>query len=428
MKLRYILAVILTLLFTETVWSQTYLSPRSIAYSQTYATQSRGADAIGWNPANLGYDDNPGFSLSFGVLPFVPFPSVYLGNSSVSASWYENYFRQGGTLDQATKNEILSVFPETGWRLDPQIYLRLLGLSVGRTAIALDTQVLNSVVLPKSIPELLLQGNRFDEVVSLDDFHVESLSSATFSLAHGFPLHLPFIPEFYVGIGVKAIAGLAYAATDTFSGGLTTYRDRIVADGNAIARYTLGGYGYAFDLGISSRLTNHMTANLAVNNIMGSIKWTDEYTRTHHYSFNLSTEVQNLYDTNLDSLISNSVSADTSYDSRGFTTPYPSYFVAGVQYDMFSRLRLFVNYKLGLSDLLISPTQPRISFAGEIRPLQWFPIRFGITSGSLNKVEWGAGFGLEFAHYSLLFGFSQTGGFLNDATGFSLAVGQELSF
>jgi hypothetical protein len=65
-------------------WSQVTLGPRIIGTAGTFMTQSRGDDVIGWNPANLGYPDNPEFTLSFGIIPLIPFPSFDISNSALS--------------------------------------------------------------------------------------------------------------------------------------------------------------------------------------------------------------------------------------------------------------------------------------------------------------------------------------------------------
>lgn len=436
-------------LVSGTVQGQTFVSPRSIAFAQTYATQSRGADALGWNPANLGFSDNPGFSMNYGLFPLVPFPSIHLGNSSVSIAWYNQYFRQGGVLTDELKNEILSFFPPSGWSFDPEVTMRLLGMSFGHTAVALDAQVMTSVVVPSSVPNLLFNGLRFDEPFSLDNLHVGLQSTLTASIAHGFRIPVPFFEEAYLGVGAKYIAGLGYAATEDVTGNITSSPYELTAQGNATARYavpgigtdslfsdqpdvprsTLAGSGYAFDIGISGRLNNQLSMGAAINNLLGTINWKGSNSETYEYSFDMSGNPSDFFDANMDSVMNEAVKTDSSYASPDFSTPFPAYFVAGVQYNMFSRLRFFVNLRQEItSGFNPAAHSSRISVATEFRPAKWFPLRFGMTTGDITAVNWGGGFGFEFSHYSLVFGFSQTGGFLNNARGFTFALGQELRF
>ncbi len=425
---RYISILLLSLVITGTVRSQTYISPRSLAFSGAYATQARGVEALGWNPANLGYTDNPGFMLSFGVLPLVPFPSMSLANNAITPSLYNTYFHQGGHLDDAKKQALLANFPEAGMEVYPQVSMRLLGMSFGRTALALDAQALGAGVIPRALPDLLFLGNEFEKPISLDNLNIETLTVATFSIAHGFPISVPYFEETYLGIGVKVLGGAGYAHTEQFSGEMTTYQDRIAARGNATAKYSLIGYGYAFDLGAAAKVNEKMTANLALNNLLGAINWSDENTEIFEYAFDIELDSQDLFDNNLDSLMEASVTTDTSYAAPGFTTSYPTYLVAGFQYDVAAPLRVFVNYSMGFSNQLMTTSTPKLALAGEYRLARWFPLRFGINLGGLHNFGWGTGLGLEFNHYRLVFGFSQTGGFFNHANGFSLALGQELVF
>ncbi|MBC8400081.1 MAG: hypothetical protein H8E14_01185, partial [Candidatus Marinimicrobia bacterium] len=43
--------ILITALFLNILTAQVAIGPRSIATAGTFATQSRGDDAIGWNPA-----------------------------------------------------------------------------------------------------------------------------------------------------------------------------------------------------------------------------------------------------------------------------------------------------------------------------------------------------------------------------------------
>ena len=75
-----ILTTLLVLSIINITSAQVILNPRSVGMAGTFATQARGDEVIGWNPANLAYDDNPNFGLSFGILPLVPFPNLQVNN------------------------------------------------------------------------------------------------------------------------------------------------------------------------------------------------------------------------------------------------------------------------------------------------------------------------------------------------------------
>ncbi len=98
---KYTASLLVTCLIVLSVaWSQVNLGPRIVGTAGTFMTQSRGDDVIGWNPANLGYPDNPEFTLSFGIIPLIPFPSFDISNSALSVKWLEDSFLSGEYLDE----------------------------------------------------------------------------------------------------------------------------------------------------------------------------------------------------------------------------------------------------------------------------------------------------------------------------------------
>jgi hypothetical protein len=426
MKKFTLIITLFLLLATTEGFSQVFMSPRGLSFANTYATQSRGSDAIGWNPANLGFDDNGKFSMTFGVFPLVPLPSLQLSNNAVSAGWYNTYFTKGGYLGNAEKAELLSVFPATGWNMSPSVQMRLIGLSFGHTGIALEVDAAGNFTLPRAIPEFIFNGNKFDESMDLSTLHGEFQTVATLNVAHGYKLK--FLPNTYFGLNLKGIFGGGYARTESVEGAITSHSEYIEASGDIVARYAAGGYGYAFDLGLATRFNDMFAANISVNNLLGTINWLDYLNETIHYTLDFTTEDMDFENVDFDSLMSESISNDTSYSTAGFSTPYPAYAVAGVQLDLTDRIHFYANYRQGFTDRLDTSVDPIISFATELQLLRWFPIRFGVAHGGKENFRWGGGFGFEFKHYSMIFGFSQTGGFYNSSTGFAFSFGQELRF
>ena len=104
--------ILILLVLLNCAFAQNVMTPLSIGTAGTFATQARGDDVIGWNPANLGLRDNPEFSISFGIIPIVPIPAIRLENNAVSISWLSDYLFSGKYLDANAKNEMLGVFTD----------------------------------------------------------------------------------------------------------------------------------------------------------------------------------------------------------------------------------------------------------------------------------------------------------------------------
>lgn len=427
------LALLFITLFTTGLTAQSFFTPRSLSFSNTYATQSRGSDVIGWNPANLGYPDNPRFSMNFGLLPLVPVPpATQIQNNAISASWLNQYMLSGKTLTDGDIKDLLSVFPADGWSFDQMIQARFLGMSFGRWATSLDANFSGSVVMPKPLLRFIFQGARFDEPINLSDFSGEFQAVIPVSIAHGRELYIPYVNDYvdatYVGAGIKLLGGAGVMQTDYVDGAITFTTDSVTANGEAEGKFSVGGFGAALDLGIAADINKDMKASFGLNNLFGTIKWTDSMTETFHYKFDFSSDTLDYANVEGDSLLDQALKIDERQDASGFTTPYPAYMVAGFQYDVFSNLKLFANYKQGFSDRFGSSATPQFSFATEYRPVAWFPLRFGISAGGATGMQWGSGLAFEFTHYRFVLGVSQTGGFFNSSNGFAFALGQELVF
>jgi len=427
----YIVVVTIVLMIGSTsLVAQTLIGPQSVGLAQTYTTQSRGVNVMGWNPANLGYVNNPRFSFRFGILPLIPFPSIQMVNSSVSLGWFNRYFTNGGILTNEDKRAILGVFPKTGWDFSPQFNVQLLGMSFRHRVVTLEANAQGNVVLPTSLLSLGLYGNEFSAPISLNDLNTEAQVVAALSYGQGRQIYIPYLSdvaeETYIGGGVKALIGLGYAGTESATGSITTYPERVVADGNAKARYALGGYGFALDAGLSAKFNDRIQAGLALNNLLGTIQWSKRNSMVYKYRISLDTDTLDLFSDESDSLLDKAVKIDTSYKGETFRTPYPAYLVAGVQYELSPSVQFYFNYKQGFSHRFNMTTTPRISLATELNPVSWFTFRTGLAVGGKERLQLAAGFGFHSRHYAFDIGAASSGGLFNHSRGVSLSMGQEL--
>jgi hypothetical protein len=392
----------------------------------TIATQSRGDDVIGWNPANLGFEDNPDFSMSFGIIPIVPIPAVRLENSAVSIKWLADYLFSGQYLDTDTKNEMLSVFTDDAWDLNPLVYAKILGISSGNFAFTIGAEVNSNLTLPTSVLNFAMYGNKFGEEISLDNIDGSTQVVIPFSLSYGFPLNIPNFDfgNNYLGFGVKLLWGVGHGEVDHFEGGLTTFNDRIVSTGSGKVKYSTDGFGLAFDLGWAMKIGDNITTNLAVQNLFGFIKWKDKNSEMMELTFDADVEVTDDFEGFLDEI----ANEDTTYSIKGYTSDYPTYLIAGFEYDVIPSIQLFLNYKQYFNEEFQFSTTPRLSVATKMSPAKWIPIRLGVALGGFEKFQIGIGLGLHAKHYHFDLGISQTGGVFNSARGIGFSIGQKILF
>ncbi|MFH1851290.1 MAG: DUF5723 family protein, partial [Candidatus Neomarinimicrobiota bacterium] len=398
--------------------AQVAIGPRSVGTAGTFATQSRGDNAIGWNPANLGLADNPRFGLRFGVLPLVPYPSVQLNNDVVTMNWFGEWFTKGDYLDARDISDLLDAFPSDGVHFSPLISMKLVGMNFGHFAVSLTPELHTSITLPKGLFEFALKGNEFDDPIRLDDLNIQVQAALPISFAYGMQVDIPVLTELvkatYVGGAIKLIAGAVYVGTDHFDGQITSYKDRIHLQGDLSGKYAGGGFGTAFDLGAAVDLTDNIRVNAALNNLFGFVSWIDTYAEEFTISFDgeiLAADFEDFGDFTDEQVDSAFNVIDTTIAIDGFSTRYPAYLLFGFEYrGLLPALDVYVNYRQDLSEEYYFDLTPRISAAAEYRIIPWLPLRGGLAIGGFEEFQWGIGFGLHFEHYQMDIGFSQDGG------------------
>jgi len=429
-KIKYIAFAVLLMIASQG-YSQLYMNPRSISFADAYATQARGGDVIGWNPANLGLNHNPKFQFNFGVIPIVPFPALQISNNTISTNLLNNHIFTGGYLDDDDKEDLLSYFPDDGLNINPLVQMRFLNFSVNSWAFTLGAEVTGKVVAPKSLFRLALFGNEFGEPIDLSDTDLDLQSVVTLGVAHGWQIdNVPFlnnyVDKFAVGIAAKLLAGVGYSGFDDLTAKVTTYKDRVIMEGDLKGEYGMGGVGLAIDVGAATVINDKISANLALNNVVGFLNWGIVEAGKVEYSFYADIPSSDFGD--IDSIMDESLKKDTTYTVSGIKTNYPAYMLLGFEYRALKNLRLFVNYRQSFSNDMASTTDPAFSVAAEFLPANWLPIRFGVGFGGNDKLKWGVGSGMTFSRYHLEWGFGQTGGFFNQGKGFAFCLDQTLVF
>jgi hypothetical protein len=105
MKIR---AILFTVAFSAAgvypLYGQSNFTARSVSLAGAFSSYARGVDALGWNPANLGFwsqDEALGEKGTRSVkLPSVAFD---LGNNTITPNWISDYFGVGFMDDESQK-------------------------------------------------------------------------------------------------------------------------------------------------------------------------------------------------------------------------------------------------------------------------------------------------------------------------------------
>ncbi len=427
------------LLTAAPLFARNNLNARSIAHLNSYAINARGWEAIGNNPATLGYYHQP-LSINFGLLPLVSVPSLELGNSSLSMSLLNKEFFIGEQLSESNKKALLDAIPADGLEGYLRLNQNILTLGKGHFAFGLGVETYAGVNLPKSIIELGLVGNEFDRSIDFDDTQVEALGFVRFSMNYGRELRHEVIQNtvkrLYWGAGVDILFGGVYERIDKMAGEITTYTDHITIKGDAEAKAGAGGMGFGLDFGVAADINDKVSAGIHFQNLISHINWgtmnidleDGESTMKAEYSYSIDLMSSQFFDENVDSLLEDGINKDTTYAIKSFGTSIPGGYNINGTYKFSDNLKFssaiyghFTN-DFGLTRV------PNVSVSVNYSPVKWWPVILGIGTVRQNDFAWSFGTGLNFNKYHLDFGLMQYGGMFNFSKGFFIALDQSFYF
>ena len=381
-----------------------------------------------------------------------------LSNASVDANWINTYILNGGILgelDDGIKNDITSVFPDDGWGLNPLINYKF-GLRIKNFALQLSPDVYSELVIPSGLFDLVFWGNEISEPIDLSGRKNQFQVVLPVSISYGRQVNLSFLNNFvdrsYFGVSAKYLAGLAYfeSAFDTLS--ITPFDDQISIQADIKTKYSLAGAymevdpekafnysfntdeankippgsGYTFDLGLIMNINDKLSSSIAITNLLGKITWSDGTAYEHRLKMNSQISMDELQE-DPDSSLYSGIEIDTNIAISSFQTNYPGALILGAEYSL-DKIKLASNLKFGFSNELGSSTTPRFSLGTELRPVPWLSLLGGISVGGYERFQWGSGISMRLLFLQFSCAYSEYGGMLDSAKGFSLSLSNSIVF
>ena len=384
-----------------------------------------------------------------------------LSNSSADANWINTYILNGadlGQLDDAAKNEIISIFPDDGWRINPRINYKL-GFRINNFAFQITPDVYGEFVIPRGLIELAFDGNEMSEPIDFNGRKNQFQAVIPVAISYGRQINIPLLNNFaqrtYFGVSAKYLTGLAYfeSAFNTLS--ITPSHDSISVQADMKTIYSLAGAsmevdpeksfnysfntdeinstppgsGYAFDLGLIMDINDKLSSSIAITNLLGKIKWSDGTAFEHRLKMNSQIPMDSLMEKGFsaDSSLSAGIEIDTNIAISSFQTNYPGALILGAEYSL-DKIKLASNLKFGFSNELGSSTTPRFSLGTEYRPVQWISLLGGISVGGYEGFQWGSGISMRLLFLQFSCAYSEYGGMLDSAKGFSLSLSNSIVF
>ena len=439
--MKKIVILLSLLLFTCSVYAVDIANPVSIALGDAYIAKARGCHALNWNPANLGIVKN---SMTFNLFQV----TADVSNNALDLGYYNDIV--GKYLTQEEEQEFLDRIPDDGFSLKASADLHLpLSLSIGKFGFAINALVRSSVNLGKDYFDIVLNGNEIGETFNFENNEGSAISFSEFKLGYGDKIPVDKIfgsfadfPSIYGGISIGYINGLAYGEIMDFTTEFST-NDSVMDVHNNLLIRTAGydtendeiiaksvfpgaGSGFRVSLGLTSPITDKITASLAINNLFASINWTEA---CEEHQITVNDDDFALYDwiENWEE-IKDSIVVDTTYTVGDFSTSIPAEIHMGGSYSL-NQFTFYGDYVQGFGKSLLTSAKPKFSFGAEYLPLKWLPLRAGFGFGGDEKPHFSFGSGFEFTSFEFSWGVSYyTSPIYTTATGLKVSFGALLAF
>lgn len=275
--------LLIILIIASAASSSMAQSGTSVGIGEAYTALARGSEAIYWNPANLGFQNEglPRISMSLYGL------SVNLGNNSITRKLYDTYFTdENKVLSSQDITTILDAIPAAGLEGHFGSDVTILSIAMKNVGFGLSSSAIGTITAPKSAFEIPLQSigqNNYDWTPKLDMEQVTRLN-----VAFGHVVARNINPIFYqgllfreisVGINVAYLMGGGVLRTEHASFKTSVTDEGIMAKGSYTIKGTESptgavlGDGLGVDLAIAAKTKKQYTLALVFKNIYHKINW-----------------------------------------------------------------------------------------------------------------------------------------------------------
>lgn len=308
------------------------------------------------------------------------------------------------------------------------VEFRLFGVAVeipkiGTFAFTVTENANGFVSLPRDYAEFLFYGNPPGTTRDFSTSDAQAAWTREYALSYGRSLQrLTFTKSLEAGISVKLIHGYGYSGLDRFNTRLETASNGVLtgtvgyasrsagvdfAGGDSAGSYSFfpapAGVGFAIDLGVSALVTDFISVGISLTDV-GSMTWSRN---AREVSVDTVVVVDDYLTSSQQDAIEKSLHGKRQ-DLDEFYTALPTQLRVGVALqidrwpgtqDFPGSLLVELDYNQGFKDLPGSTTSPRFSLGVEYLPLDWLPIRTGMSVGGTDRFNVAFGFGLNFGTF-----------------------------
>jgi hypothetical protein len=382
------LCVLILLLSGGLAWGRGISNARALGMGGSYTALARGIEAPYWNPANLGLSEDNGLTIGlFGV-------GAGLKNNSFTLADYNKY--NGQFLTDGDKEYILSSIPADGLRLDAIAEASALNFSFGNFALVSKGYGASSINIDRDPLELIFYGNADVNEVSLDNTYGEGYGMADIAGSYGYSVMRWEGGEFAVGGSLHYLRGFVYQKIVESEGSISTTDTGFVGDAHMSILSSKGGGGFAADLGVAVSFDHTWHFSAAWQNAFSRMSWNKD-NEMKIYTFDMQPITASEFADSVasDSLIS---SSDTTVAADAITSDLPSTMKLGLTKE-YNQFLFSFDWEQALETRPGTGVNPRIAAGVEYKPLNFLPLRAGMSTGGRQGSLYSFGLGLHFGPY-----------------------------
>lgn len=280
---RKLLAALLLLGFSSPLQAQFGPSLRGAGMAGAYAGLARGHEALTWNPALLGLDEQPRWSFQ---LPAFGLAATMTGPDLLEMV---DIMGKGTDVTEKDRKDLLGSFAGSTMGIQANGRGTWAGLSIGSLAIGVSTTGIVSGTVGKEMLDMMLSVRQHGdiELTRLHDYRVGNTTArgavyTSISAAYGRSLDLLPFPA-SAGVTGRYIVGHSLQQGRIFEPNINLVAQDV--EMAALAVNATGGSGYALDLGIAAQPAPWLTLSLAIENFVQAMNWNEELElRGHTFS------------------------------------------------------------------------------------------------------------------------------------------------
>lgn len=420
-------------LITSSSFAQLSEDARLNSMGRTSVSNSFNIGALDNNPANLIYNqqfDNAKLHIGlFSSLGYI------LNSDFASYDFYNKYFTGDGEgnkklLTQQEKLDIFNASKNTSSNANASYKLFAITYSaddIGSFGLSVSDKIFGKAFIPTDLSEFALFGNEVNRTYDFSEFNTNFAKLRQINVSFARSLH-EVAPGLAFGISVKPTIGFQYLETyENEIKVFTNDSNEITGSGMGIFRSAgldnqfrpvsgfsdIAGFGMGFDIGLSLKVNDEITAGLSVTDI-GWVNWSNN---AKQIFYNANIHITDLSDDNqIDSLLNAFKQKEEPIQS--FTSSLPMNIRAGITYRIlekyntrssgimtYERANISLEYLQGISDKYAGSTlDPRVSLGSEIFLSRMFKVRTGIIAGGEDKIALSIGGGGQFGPVSVNIG------------------------